>query len=149
MSRHMLSLSPEQLTSFDLEGFVTPADALNQHHRETFTTRFPKVPSRWLAHYGFTPRPMVLTREGDVDGGLSWLVGSPIDFRFTRSICAPHYGVRGGPCYDPASLMVLAVAASVDQYVDYAHFCGDLHQADKGAPLPGVGRPARPCPRPG
>jgi hypothetical protein len=132
MSRHMLSLSREQLTSFDLEAFVIQTDALNQHHRETFTARFPKAPSRWLSHYAFTPRPIVLTREGDVEGGLSWLVGATIDFSFTRSICAPHYGVRGGLCYDPASLVVLEVAASVDQYVDYAHFCGDLHQTDKG-----------------
>ena len=43
-----------------------------------------------------------------------------------------HYGVRGGFCYDPARLVVLEVAASVDQYVDYARFCGDLHQADTG-----------------
>jgi hypothetical protein len=128
----MLSLAREQLTSFDLEAFVIQAAALNQHHRETFTTRFPKAPSRWLSHYAFTPRPIVLTTEGDVEGGLSWLVGATIDFSFTRSICAPHYGVRGGLCYDPASLVVLEVAASVDQYVDYAHFCGDLHQTDKG-----------------
>jgi hypothetical protein len=128
----MLSLSHAQLTSLNLEAFVTQADALNQHHRETFTTRFPKAPSRWLSHYAFTPRPIVLTREGDVEGGLSWLVGATIDFSFTRAICAPHYGVRGGPCYDPASLVVLEMAASVDQYVDYAHFCSDLHQADKG-----------------
>ena len=132
MSRHMLSLSHAQLTSLNLETFVTQADALNQHHRETFTTRFPKVPSRWLSHYAFTRRPIVLTCEGDVEGGLSWLVGATIDFSFTRAICASHYGVRGGPCYDPASLVVLEMAASVDQYVDYAHFCGDLHQADKG-----------------
>ena len=132
MNRHILSLSREQLTSFDLEAFVTQANALNQHHRETFTTRFPKVPSRWLSHYAFTPRPIGLTREGDIEGGLSWLVGATMDFSFTRAICAPHYGVRGGPCYDPASLVVLEVAAKVDQYVDYAHFCGDLHQADKG-----------------
>jgi len=78
MNRHLQSLSHEQLTSFDLEAFVTQAAALNQHHRETFTTRFPKVPSRWLSHYTFTPRPMVLTREGDVDGGLSWLIGATI-----------------------------------------------------------------------
>ncbi len=51
---------------------------------------------------------------------------------FTRSICAPHYGARGGPCDDPASLVVLEVAAKVDQYVDYARFCGDLHQPEKG-----------------
>ena len=127
----MLSLSREQLTSFDLEAFVVQADARNQHHRETFTTRFPKAPSRWLSHYEFMPRPIALTREGDVEGGLSWLVGATLDFSFTRALCAPHYGARGNGCYDPVSLVVLEVAAKVDQYVDYAHFCGDLLQADK------------------
>ncbi len=43
-----------------------------------------------------------------------------------------QYGTRGGSCYDPASLIVLEVAAKVDQYVDYAQFCRDLHQSDKG-----------------
>jgi len=132
MSRPLLSLSHDQLTPFDLEAFVSHADALNPHHLETFTTPFPKVPSRWLSHDQFTPRPIALTTEGDVDGGLSWLVGATLDFSFTRSICAPHYGPRGGSCYDPASLVVLEVAAKVDQYVDYARFCDDLHQADKG-----------------
>ncbi len=132
MSRHILSLSHEQLTSFDLDAFVAHAEALNQHHGETFTTPFPKAPSRWLSHYEFTPRSLALTPEGDVEGGLSWLVGSTIDLSFTRSICAPHYGTRGGACYDPASLVLLEVAAKVDQYVDYARFCEDLHQADKG-----------------
>lgn len=132
MSRHIRSLSHEQLTVFDLEAFVTHANTFNQHMRETFTTLFPKAPSRWLSHYAFTPRPIALTREGDVEGGLSWLVGATIDLSFTRAICAPHYGTRGGHCYDPASLVVLEVAAKVDQYVDYAHFCDDLHQAEKG-----------------
>jgi hypothetical protein len=132
MNRHMLSLGHEQLMSFDLEAFVTQANALNHHHRETFAARFPKGPSRWLSHYAFTPRPLGLTCEGDIEGGLSWLLGATIDFSFTRALCAPYYGVRGGPCYDPASLLVLEVAAKVDQYVDYAHFCGDLHQTDKG-----------------
>ena len=131
MNRHMLSLSHEQLTAFDLDAFVAHADALNQHNREAFTTPFPKAPSRWLSHYEFTPRPIALTREGDVEGGLSWLVGATLDFSFTRALCAPHYGARGNGCYDPVSLVVLEVAAKVDQYVDYAHFCGDLLQADK------------------
>jgi len=74
----------------------------------------------------------VLTREGDVDGGLSWLVGATIDFSFTRALCAPHYGARGAPCYDPASLVLFERAAHVDHDVDYAHCCRDLHQADKG-----------------
>jgi hypothetical protein len=132
MSRHILSLCHEQLTSYDLDAFVAHANALNQRNREVFTTPFPKAPSRWLSHYAFTPRPIGLTREGDVEGGLSWLVGATIDFSFTRSLCAPHYGARGNCCYAPASLVVLEVAARVDQYVDYACFCGDLLQADKG-----------------
>jgi len=132
MSRSILSLSPEQLTSFDIEAFVSHAHALNQQHLEAFTTPFPKASSRWLSHYQFTPRPVALTREGDVDGDLSWLVGTTIDFSFTRAVCAPHYGTRGGSCYDPASLVLLEVAAHVDQYVDDAHFCRDLHQSDKG-----------------
>ena len=132
MSRHILSLSHEQLTAFDLNAFVAHADALHQLHCTTFTTLFPKAPSRWRSHYQFIPRPLTLTTEGDVEGGLRWLVGATLDFRFPRAICAPHYGTRGGPCYAPARLVVLEVAAKVDQYVDYARFCDDLHQVDKG-----------------
>jgi len=128
----MLSLSPDQLTAFDLNAFVAHAEALNQQNRDTFTTPFPKDPSRWLSHYEFTPHPIEFTSQGDVDGGLSWLVGATLDFSFTRSLCAPSYGTRGGSCYDPASLIVLEVAAKVDQYIDYAQFCRDLHQSDKG-----------------
>ena len=61
MSRHMLSLPDEQLTPFDLEAFVTQAEALNRRHRETFTTPFPKAPIRWLSHYAFTPRSISST----------------------------------------------------------------------------------------
>jgi hypothetical protein len=55
MSRHILSLSHEQLTAFDLDAFVAHAECLNQQHQETFTTPFPKAPSRWLSHYQFRP----------------------------------------------------------------------------------------------
>jgi hypothetical protein len=132
MSRHILSLSHDQLTAFDLDAFVAHAEALNQHNRDTFTTPLPKAPSRWLSHYQFIPHPIELTSQGDVDGGLSWLACTTLDFSFTRSLCAPYYGARGGRCYDPASLVVLEVAAKVDQYVDYAQFCRDLHDSDKG-----------------
>jgi hypothetical protein len=132
MSRSLLALAPDQLTAFDLEAFIAHAHALNQHNRITFTTPFPKASSRWLSHYEFTPQPIAFTSQGDVDGGLSWLVGVTLDFSFTRSLCAPSYGSRGGSCYDPASLVVLEVAAKVDQYVDYAQFCRDLHDSDKG-----------------
>src|SRR2546425_2617630 len=132
MSPPFLALPPDHLTAFDLDAFTPHPHPLNQQNRLTFTTPFPKASSRWLSHYEFTPHPMALTSQGDVDGGLSWLVGVTLDFRFTRSLCAPSYGSRGGSCYDPASLVVLEVAAKVDQYVDYAQFCRDLHDSDKG-----------------
>jgi hypothetical protein len=132
MSRYILSLSDEQLTAFDLDAFVAHAELLNQHHRETFTTPFPKAPSRWLSHYQFSPQAIAFISEGEVDGGLSWLVGATVDFSFTRSLCAPYDGTRGAPCYDPASLIMLEIATKVDQYVDYAQFCRDLHDGDKG-----------------
>ena len=132
MSRSILALSPDQLTACDLDALITHAHALNQQNRIPFTTPFPKAASRWLSHYEFTPHPMALTSQGEVDGGRSWLVGVTLDFSFTRSLCAPSYGSRGGSCYDPASLVVLEVAAKVDQYVDYAQFCRDLHDSDKG-----------------
>ena len=132
MSRHMLSLSPEQLTTFDLDAFIAHAELLNQHNRETLTTPFPKAPSRWLSHYACIPHPIAFTSQGDVDGGLSWLVGATLDFSFTRALCAPSYGARGGRCYDPASLIILAVATKVDQYDDDAQLCRDLHDSDKG-----------------
>jgi hypothetical protein len=132
MSRRILSLSPGQLTAFDLDVFIAHAERLNQHNRETFITPFPKAPGRWLSHYEFTPQAIAFTSQGDVDGGLSWLVGATVDFSFTRALCAPYYGARGGSCYDPASLVVLEVSAKVDQYVDYAQFCRDLHDRNKG-----------------
>jgi len=132
MSRHILSLSPGQLTAFDLDAFIAHAELLNQHNRETFSTPFPKAPGRWLSHYEFTPHTIEFTAQGDVDGGLSWLIGATLDFSFTRALCAPHYGARGGRCYDPASLILLEVATKVDQYDDYAQFCRDLHDRDKG-----------------
>jgi len=132
MSRHILSLSPEQLTACDLDAFIAHAALLNQHNRDTFTTPFPKAPSRWLSHYAFIPYAMAFTSQGDVDGGLSWLVGATVDFSFTRALCAPSYGARGGRCYDPASLIILEVATKVDQYDDYAQLCRDLHDSDKG-----------------
>ena len=132
MSRSIVSLPTEQLTPFALDAFIAQAEVLNEQNRQTFTTPFPKASSGWLSHYEFTPYPIVFTSQGDVDGSLSWLVGATLDLSFTRALCAPHYGARGGSCYDPASLVFLEVAAKVDQYTDYAQFCRDLHDSDKG-----------------
>ena len=128
----MLSLSPAPRTACALDAFIAHAEALNQHNRDPFITPFPKGPSRWRSHDAFMPRPMAFTSPGDVDGGLSGLVGATLDFRFPRSLCAPCSGTRGGPCDDPASLLMREVAPKVEQYVDDAQCCRDLHDSDKG-----------------
>jgi hypothetical protein len=116
----------------DLEAFISQAEALNQHNQATFTTPFPKNPSRWMSRYHFHPRPITFTDTGAVEGGLSWWVGATLDCSFARDLCAGVYDARGGHCYDPASLVFLEVAAQVDGSCDSASFCRDLEQADKG-----------------
>lgn len=132
MNRKIIPVSHVQLTSLDLDAFVRQAKALNQRNRERFTSPFPKCPSRWISHYQFQSRPITFTDTGAIEGGLSWLVGTTLDFSFTRDLCAESYGARGGTCYDPASLLFLEVAAKVDGYPDYASFCRDLEQVEKG-----------------
>lgn len=132
MSRKELPLSQERIAPFDLEAFVQAAATLNQRVLDAFTTPFPKAPHRWLSHYHFRPRPIEFTAAGEVEGGLSWLLGAAIDLSFTRALFAPYYSKEGGHCYDPASSFFLEVASRVDGYPDYARFCADLHQQDKG-----------------
>jgi hypothetical protein len=80
MSRKELPLIREKIVPFDLEAFVHQATALNQRNAEMVTTPFPKAPHRWLSHYQCTPRPITFTAEGEVEGGLSGLLGAVIDF---------------------------------------------------------------------
>ena len=132
MSRTKLPLSQERIAPFDLETFVNEAVKLNQRTLEDFTTPFPKDPDRWLSHYHFKPRPIEFTAEGEVEGGISWLIGATIDLSFTRALFAPYYSKEGGHCYDPASSFFLELASRVDRYSDYASFCADLRQQEKG-----------------
>lgn len=132
MSRTRLPLSQERIAPLDLEAFVNAAATLNQQALNAFTTPFPKAPSRWLSHYQFWPRRLEFTTAGEVEGGLSWLIGATIDLSFTRALFAPYYSKEGGRCYDPASSFFLEVACRVDGYPDYASFCADLRQQEKG-----------------
>jgi hypothetical protein len=104
---------------------VNEATTLNQRTLEAFTLPSPKAPDRWLFHDQFRPRPIEFTAEGEVEGGLSWLIGSTIDLRFTRALFAPSYSKEGGHGYDPASSFFLEVASRVDGYPDSARFCAD------------------------
>ena len=132
MARNRLEISKTALSPFSLEELVKKAEELNRENQKTYITTFPKDPGRLLSHYRFEPRPIRFTCEGEVEGGLSHLLGSLFDFSFTRSIFAPLYSKEGGHCFDPASLFFLELASKVDGYPDYASFCKDLRQEEKG-----------------
>jgi hypothetical protein len=72
MNRKIIPVSHPQLTSLDLEAFVSQAKALNQRNHDTFNTPFPKDSSRWISRYQFHPRPITFTEQGGVEGDLSW-----------------------------------------------------------------------------
>ena len=132
MSRKELSLSAEKIQSFDLENLQKKAVEMNQRHMETRTIPFSKDPGRWLSHYQFEPGSIELTSQGEVDGKMSWLMGSLFDFSFTRSVFAPYYSKEGGHCFDPASLFFLELAGWVDLYSDRAALCEDLSRQESG-----------------
>jgi hypothetical protein len=132
MSRHILALSHEQRTSLDLEACAAHADTRHPRQRDTLPTPFPKAPSRGLSPYPGAPRPLALTSGGEVEGGLRWRVGATMAFSFPRALCAPPSGARGGPCYAPARLVVVAGAAPGDQDVESARFCGALPHPEQG-----------------
>ena len=132
MSRKERLVPQEHLRPFDLETCVHEAATLNQRTVETYTRPFPKAPERWRAHDYCRPRPIELTAEGEVEGGLRGLLGATIDLRCTRALCAPYYSKEGGHGYDPARSCFLEGASRVDGSPDDAHCCADLRQQDKG-----------------
>lgn len=109
MSRKQLSLSPEKISPFDLEAFMKKATELNRKTREIFTTPFPKASSRWLSYYQFRPRPIEFTSEGEVEGGLSWLISSVIDFVLHPVPLYPLLLQRRWPLLRPGQLLLPGV----------------------------------------
>jgi hypothetical protein len=130
MSRTTLPLLQERIAPFDLETCVKEAAELHQRTLEAFTLPFPKAPDRGLSHYPCRPRPIQFTAEGEGAGGRSWLMGSTIDVRCTRSLFAPDSSNEGGHCDAPASAFVLAVASRLHRSPDSASFCADLRQQE-------------------
>jgi hypothetical protein len=132
MPRRKLKICQETLSPFLVTELKSAAEEFNRKNREYHTRTFPKNPARWLSHYHFEPRRVTFTPTGEVDGGISWLVGSLFDFSFIRSIVASDYSEEGGHCFDPATLFFLILACCLDGYGDYADFCRILLQDKKG-----------------
>jgi hypothetical protein len=50
MNRKIIPVSYLQLTSLDLEAFVSQVKALNSRNQARFTNPFPKHDSQWMSH---------------------------------------------------------------------------------------------------
>jgi hypothetical protein len=132
MKRNELDLPTEKIVHLDLSVLQQKATELNQKNAEIYTTPFPKSDERLISHYRFEPGAIEFNPEGEIEGGLSWLISKLFDFSFVRSIVAPIYSDQGGPCFDPVSIFILELASKVDGYPYYSSFCEDLRQLEKG-----------------
>jgi len=132
MERNELDIPLEKIVHLDLSALQQGAAALNQKNAENYTTPFPKNDDRLISHYRFEPGEVEFNSEGEIEGGLSWLISKLFDFSFVRSIVSPIYSNQGGPCFDPASMFILEVASKADAYPYYSGFCEDLRQKEKG-----------------
>jgi len=136
------------LTRFSIANIITRLRQINPAINWAHRKPFPKEEERRLSHYRFQRRFVAVNDDGSVQGGLSQLVGSTIDFSFVRSISADAYSIFGGPCYDPASLYVLDLFRHLDKIADIKHFCEILRDPARGQSyrdLAGLREEAIPC----
>jgi hypothetical protein len=109
---------------------------------------FPKEEARWLSRYQFKKEFVHVNDDASVQGGLSQLVATTIDFSFVRSITADAYSIFGGPCYDPVSLLLLDLFRYLDKIRDIKTFCRTLRDPLRGdmyRRLTGIRSDSVPC----
>ena len=120
------------LTQFSIANLITKLKEINPAINWQHCNPFPKEESRRLSRYRFRRQFVVVNDDGSVQGGLSHLVASTIDFSFVRSISANAYSIFGAPCYDPVSLYVLDLFRYLDRIPDIKHFCRILRDPVRG-----------------
>ena len=111
------------LTQFSIANIITKLKEINPAINWAYHKPFPKEEARWLSHYQFRRQFVAVKDDGSVQGGLSQLVASTIDFSFVRSISADAYSILGAPCYDPVSLFVLDLFRHLDHIPNVKHLC--------------------------
>jgi len=120
------------LTQFSVANVITKLKEINPAINWAYQKPFPKEEARWLSRYRFQRRFVAVNDDGTVQGGLSQMVASTIDFSFVRSVSADAYSIFGGPCYDPVSLYLLDLFRHLDQIADVKHFCEILRDPARG-----------------
>ena len=92
---------------------------------------FPKPEAFWLSKYVYERRYIRIHPDGRIEGGLSRLVSSLVDFSFIRSIVAHKYSLIGF-AYDPTSLFLLELFCYLEKYQDRKAFLSVLHDRERG-----------------
>lgn len=93
---------------------------------------FPKSKKRLLSFYQYKGAKIRI-KKGKLVGGLPRLIRCLVDFTFIRSLVADAYSSEGGPCYDPASLILLDLFRYILGYT-MKDFCEILQRKLQGAP---------------
>src|SRR3990170_5402213 len=92
---------------------------------------FPKPEAFWLSKYVYERRYIRIHPDGRIEGGLSRLVSSLVDFSFIRSIVAHKYSLIGF-AYDPTSLFLLELFCYLEKYPDRKAFLSIVHDRERG-----------------
>jgi len=132
MTEQSVALPLEIVKKFTLDTVRVQFVQTNQEVNHTYQTPFPKQRSRLISWYEYRHLEIEFDENGQVKGGMVWLVAALFDFTFVRSVAAPAYGKEGGHCYDPVSLFLLHLFAFLDGYTDDVAFVRDLRHPEKG-----------------
>ncbi len=85
-----------------------------------------------LSSYRFKKKFVKILPNGDIQGGLTKMITSLIDFSFIRSLVAVCYSEYGPPCYDPPSLFLLDLFRYIDGFQNMSKFLELLRDKDRG-----------------
>jgi hypothetical protein len=118
------------LSQFDIRSISRKLNGINARISVANSIVFPCLMMR--SHYIFKKRFVKILPNGDVQGGLTRMITSLIDFSFVRSLTAHRYTMKSPPPYDPVSLFLLELFRYIDQYPNMDKFLETLRDKDNG-----------------
>jgi hypothetical protein len=122
----------KKVNDFCLNNIRKKVAAAVEELSKTVYVEFPKKKKRWLSEYIYKKLKIRIDKDGTVRGGILRIIFSLIDFSFVRSLLADTYGIEGGDCHDPVTLLLLEIIKIWEGYKDYPDFIKDLKDRERG-----------------
>jgi len=85
-----------------------------------------------LSNYRFKKKYVKILPNGDIQGGLTKMIISLVDFSFVRSLVASCYSIKSPPAYDPPSLFLLELFRYIDRHLSMDKLLEILRDKDRG-----------------